>query len=426
MRRAIRAWLVGVLALFMLAGCQHVDSEAYRPSSQQLLAPAQRAQLERAWQAYAAGNYSLAMQRVDSLLAAVEVAEAYLLKGRIYLDANAFELANAAFQKARQLDPYLRGIYFQQGHSAFLQGAYKKALDLYLEELALIQSSPPDVQQFYREADQAALPVIYRQAGRAFFLLDSLEAARRFYMKSLALDSLASETYRWLAELEAQEGHLQKALELAEKALQKAPGDLENIYTFGRLLMQNGYLEDAVHFLQLVVERQPTHRGANYNLGRALMQLGQREAGQFFLERARQIQQLSGKIAQARLNAYQSQRARPWQELAALFIQAGQYEEARKALDVAIFWAPDNLALQNDRANLALLLGDTLEAVQRYYQLLQRDSTLADVWLNLGVVLAEQKQYEAARRAWLQALRYRPHDDTLRRYLAELERRRGS
>ncbi|GBD01811.1 Beta-barrel assembly-enhancing protease [bacterium HR18] len=87
---------------------------------------------------------------------------------------------------------------------------------------------------------------------------------------------------------------------------------------------------------------------------------------------------------------------------------------------------PHNLALENDRANLALLLGDTLDALARYQQLLRRDPTLADVWLNLGVVYAQQKQYEAARKAWQQALRYRPDDDTLRQYLQLLDRRMHS
>ncbi len=365
------------------------------------------------------------MQLVDSLLAEVDAAEAYLLKGRILLDANAFEPAAEAFRQAQARDPSLRGVYFQLGHAAFLQGAYRSALDYYLKELELISTVSKE-RDAGTPVDRRTMAAIYRQAGRACFLLDSLEAARRFYMQALEADSSESETYRWLAELEEQEGHMEQALTYAEKALRLELGHVENIYTFGRLLFLNGYLEDAIHFLRLVLERQPMHRGANYNLGRALMQIGEREAGQFFLERARQIQQLSGKIAQVRLNAYQSQSARPWQELAALLIQTGQYQEARKALDVAIFWDPDNLALQNDRANLALLLGDTLDAVRRYYQLLQRDSTLADVWLNLGVVLAAQQQYEAARRAWLQALRYRPNDDTLRWYLAELERRHGS
>lgn len=387
------------------------------------LSEAQRVRLQQAWQAYEAGDYSHAMNLIDSLLAEADVAEAYLLKGRVLLDANAFEQAVAAFQQAQARDPFLQGVYFQLGHAAFLQRAYQKALHYYLKELELMNSDASK-QRSGKEVDRRTSAVIYRQAGRTCLLLDSLEAARRFYMQALEADSTESETYRWFAELEAQEGQLAQALKFAEQALRLNPGSVENLYTFGRLLLQNGYLEDAVYFLRLVLERQPMHWGANYNLGRALMQMGKRETGQFFLERARQLEQLAGKIR--RLNAYQSQRAEPWQELAALLIQAGQYEEARKALDVAIFWNPENLALQNDRANLALLLGDTLDAMRRYYQVLQRDSTLADVWLNLGVVLAEQKLYEAARRAWLLALRYRPNDDILRQYLAELERRRGS
>ncbi|GEM_PF-5963179 len=83
-------------------------------------------------------------------------------------------------------------------------------------------------------------------------------------------------------------------------------------------------------------------------------------------------------------HAYQSQHARSWRKLARLLIRAGQLQEARKALAVAIFWEPNNPTSQNDRANLSLLLGDTLDVVQCYYRLLQHDSRLADV---MGVVL---------------------------------------
>ncbi len=418
---------LGMVGLLVLMGCRSQAPEAYRPPSERVLTATQAAQLQQAWQIYSQGAYLEAMQLVDSLLRqGIEVAELYLLKGRIYLDINRFDQAIAAFQKARRLDAYLRGIDFQLGHAAFLQGFYRRALDYYRKELALIEQSPPAVQQYYAEMDRLAKVAIYRQAGRACFLLDSLQAARQFYQQAVAVDSSDSETYRWMAELEEQEGNLQQALAFAEKALALQPGNLENLYTFSRLLLRTGHVEDAVHFLQLILEREPLHRGANYNLGRALMLMGNTQAGNFYLTRARRIQQLTGKIDQARLAAYQTGQPRHWKELAALLIEAGRYDEARRALDVALFLEPTNLELENDRANLALLLGDTLDALARYQKILQRDSTLADVWLNLGVVYAQKKQYKVARRAWLQALRYRPNDDTLRQYLRMLDRRVSS
>ncbi|CAM3392287.1 tetratricopeptide repeat protein [Rhodothermus bifroesti] len=421
----IRLWIG--LSLLIFTGCRPTAPEAYRPPSERVLTAAQAARLHQAWQAYAQGAYQHAMQLADSLLQeGAEIAEVYLLKGRIYLDINAFEEALTHLEKARALDAYLRGIDFQIGHAAFLQGFYRRALAYYLKELALIEQSPTEVQRYYAETDRIAKVAIYRQAGRACFLLDSLQAARQFYHRALELDSLDSESYRWLAELEEQEGNLQTALQLAEKALALNPKELENLYTFARLLLRTGHTEDAVHFLQLVLERHPLHRGANYNLGRALMLRGETRAGEFYLARAQRIQQLTGKIDQARLAAYQTGDVRHWKELATLLIEAGRYVEARRALDVVLFLEPHNLALENDRANLALLLGDTLDALARYQQLLRRDPTLADVWLNLGVVYAQQKQYEAARKAWQQALRYRPDDDTLRQYLQLLDRRMHS
>ncbi len=381
--------------------------------------------MQQAWQAFEQGVYQRTIHLVDSLeQQGVRAAALYFLKGRVYLELNHFDAAIQALEQAKAIDPNYPGIDYQLGHAAFLQGRYREALTHYRQALEQVERISAGNS---RQTGQDIREPIYRQIGRTYFLLDSLQAARRFYEKALALDSTQSETYRWLSEVAEVEGQLEDARRYAEKALALDPGHFENLYRFATLLLRTGYPRDAVYFLQEAFRRNPHHRGVNYNLGRALMLLGERKAAQFYLERARQLEEVTSKLEDAKMAAYQYPRnPRRWAELAALYVQTGDYLEARKALDAALFLDPDNLALQNDRANLALLLGDTLDAVRRYYQLLQRDSTLADVWLNLGVVLAAQQQYDAARRAWLQALRYRPNDDTLRRYLAELERRRGS
>ncbi|MDX1429692.1 MAG: tetratricopeptide repeat protein, partial [Rhodothermales bacterium] len=75
---------------------------------------------------------------------------------------------------------------------------------------------------------------------------------------------------------------------------------------------------------------------------------------------------------------------------------------------------------QNNIANLMLTRGDTLGAVQRYETLLSMDSTLADVWLNLGTVYALSGDFIEARSAWEAALRHDPQHPEARQYLSQL------
>jgi tetratricopeptide (TPR) repeat protein len=78
------------------------------------------------------------------------------------------------------------------------------------------------------------------------------------------------------------------------------------------------------------------------------------------------------------------------------------------------------MEIQNNIANLKLIRGDTTGAISQYRAILQRDSTLVDIWLNLGVVYALSGQAENARQAWLNALKHHPNHPAARAYLAKL------
>ena len=64
--------------------------------------------------------------------------------------------------------------------------------------------------------------------------------------------------------------------------------------------------------------------------------------------------------------------------------------------------------------------GDTAQAIIRYKAILSLDSTIVDIWLNLGVVHASSGSKNDARKAWLKGLEYDPDNTTLRYYLETL------
>ena len=79
-----------------------------------------------------------------------------------------------------------------------------------------------------------------------------------------------------------------------------------------------------------------------------------------------------------------------------------------------------SFALQNNIANLCLMDGDTVQAINRYKTILSFDSTLVDIWLNLGVVHASSGRKNDARQAWMKGLEYDSDNTTLKDYLETL------
>ena len=108
-------------------------------------------------------------------------------------------------------------------------------------------------------------------------------------------------------------------------------------------------------------------------------------------------------------------------ELGVLLRQAGQVDRAVEAYKVAVSLEPRNLYLQSNLALLMMESGDTDTAIRRYRAILRMDSTLADVWLNLGVAYANTGRAAEARTAWQQTLKYTPGHPTVRSYLAQLD-----
>lgn len=368
-------------------------------------------------------HFRAALAFADSALRRTPgLATVHFLRGNVFTELSQLDSARAAYRRVLALDPYYRGAWFKLGNNAFLQGQYREAVERYEREREVMTGSPERVKAYYRNVDREALPVVVLQKGRSYQLLGEADSARAAYRRALALDSTSANAHAWLSELLEEEGEYGEALAHARYAFAREPGNVDYQYRVGSLLFKTGATEEAAPYLQAVLRQRPWHEGANYNLGQALMRLGEAEAAQRFLDRADTLQALQSGIAQAQAAAYQDpNRPDRWTELAGLMLQARRYEEARRAFGAALHLRPDDLALHNDLANLALALGDTSAAVAGYRTVLARDSTHADVWLNLGVVYASSGDLEAAQRAWEQALRHEPDHPEAKAYLARLD-----
>ncbi len=364
--------------------------------------------LLNAQQAYEAGYFNQALQMADSAARyAPELADIPFLRGRILTTMRQYEPARAAYDEVLALDAHYPGVYFNLGNSAYTRGELREAL------------------AFYRKEQGAAGTAAYLvQLGRVYADLGVADSARRAFEQALAADSANPTAYMWFGQFYEDAGAFDEALRYSRKGLALSPDNLNYAYVVGVQLLRSGDLEGAVEMLTKAARGMPWHYAAHYNLGQALTGLGQAEQGARYLARADTLLEQRKEITRwENLLGANSHEPMLWVNYGNALRQAGRVYEAIEALTVAHSLRPDWLELQNNIANLLLARGDTLAALQRYEGLLQIDPTLADVWLNLGAVLALVGNYDEARAAWQQALRYDPDHAEAKRYLSQLPRR---
>lgn len=408
-------WVIGLAG----SGCRSAEQTPVQQQIDPEVAP-YIAEMQRAT---GRSDFEAALAFSDSALQHdPDLAVVHFLRGNVFTEMSQLGEAQAAYERVLAIDPYYRGTWFKLGNNAFLQGQYREAIARYEKEQEAMARSPEQVKAYYRNIDREARPAVVLQKGRSYQLLGEPDSARAAYERALALDTTNANAHAWLSELMEEEGEYEEALAHARRALVREPANVDYQYRVGSMLFKMGKTEAAVPYLQSVLQRHPWHEGANYNLAQALLRLGETEKAQRFLERADTLQALQAEIAQAQAAVYQDpDRVDRWTDLARLMLQAGRYDEAERALGAALHAEPDNLFLRNDRANLTLALGDTSAALAAYQDILARDSTFADAWLNLGVVHASSGNMEAARRAWETALRHNPAHAEAKAYLARLD-----
>lgn len=379
--------------------------------------------LSEAQRALDVDAYRPALMLVDSAAAyAPERPDLHFTRGRIWAAMEHAEEAAAAYQRALDFDPSFQAARFNLANTAYRREQYRTALAHYRVILEALRRAPETVALYQDDPDgREAHYAVLLQVGRAYAQLGVADSARLAYEQAVEVAAEKPEAYEALGRLLAEQGDLEAALAQARHALARAPEDPEPRYRVGALLVRLQRHEDALPYLEAVVAQDPHHRGAHYNLGQALVHLQRTAEAEHYLTRADSLQQAEaalGDLAEtARVNPDAPQ---AWVDYGNALRRSGRGAEAREAYRKALNLAPWSLALQNNLAVLAVEQGDTARAVARYRMMLRQDSTLSDIWLNLGTIHAQSGDTDAARRAWRQALRFDPDHATARAYLAQL------
>ena len=259
------------------------------------------------------------------------------------------------------------------------------------------------------------------QIGRAYADLGKIDSAAFAYEDAIKTDSKNASAYMRLGHLYKDRGDITKAIEYATIGLDLDPENLDYKYIMGSLLLLNEEPKLSLPFFQAVTSKRPWHYWAHHNLGQALYRIGNEAKGQHYMDMAKELQKGIQEVENWRnLANMNPDQLMLWVNLGNSLKNMGRIQEAKDAFLVALSISPMSFALQNNIANLYLMDGDTAQAIIRYKAILSLDSTLVDIWLNLGVVHASSGRKNDARQAWMKGLEYDTDNTTLKDYLETL------
>ena len=387
--------LIGVCLSFFFSACQKNPG----------IDPAVAGLIFQAETAFRNGYYNAALAITDSsLVNSPHSADIHFLRGRVFTKLARLNEAEVAYRTVLSLNPNYRGAWFNMGTNSIRQDDLPAAIAHYKSEMLLYPSARTMV-----------------QIGRAYADLGKIDSATFAYEDAIKTDSKNAAAYMRLGHLYKDRGDITKAIEYATIGLDLDPENLDYKYIIGSLLLLNEEPKASLPFFRAVTSKRPWHYWAHHNLGQALYRIGDETQGQHYMDLAKELQKGIQEVENWRnLANMNPDQLMLWVNLGNSLKNMGRIQEAKDAFLVALSISPMSFALQNNIANLCLMDGDTVQAINRYKTILSFDSTLVDIWLNLGVVHASSGRINDARQAWMKGLEYDSDNTTIKDYLETL------
>lgn len=356
--------------------------------------------------AFRNGYYNATLAITDSsLVNSPHSADIHFLRGRVFTKLARLNEAEVAYRTVLSLNPNYQGAWFNMGTNSIRQDDLPAAIAHYKSEMLLYPSARTMV-----------------QIGRAYADLGKIDSATFAYEDAIKTDSNNAAAYMRLGHLYKDRGDITKAIEYATIGLDLDPENLDYKYIIGSLLLLNEEPKASLPFFRAVASKRPWHYWAHHNLGQALYRIGDETQGQHYMDLAKELQKGIQEVENWRnLANMNPDQLMLWVNLGNSLKNMGRIQEAKDAFLVALSISPMSFALQNNIANLCLMDGDTVQAINRYKTILSFDSTLVDIWLNLGVVHASSGRINDARQAWMKGLEHDSDNTTLKDYLETLD-----
>ena len=352
--------------------------------------------------AFRSGYYNAALSIADSVISRKpDTPDIHFLRGRVLTKLSRLVDAEKAYHVVLSLDNKYQGAWFNVGTNYLRQNKIPQAIYSYFNEM---------------EKHPSAQSMV--QIGKGYSDLGKPDSALIAFEKAIRINKDFAPAYMRLSHLKKDAGEINEAIAYAKKGMQIDPDNIDYKYFMGSLLLLNGEPKLSIPFFNEVVDDKPWHYWAHHNLGQALFRVGKKTKSEYYISRAKDLQKGIQEIENWRnLTNMNPDQFMLWINLGNSLNAMGRINEARDAFLVGLSIKPMNIAVQNNIANLSLVLGDTVDAIIRYQTILSLDSTIIDVWQNLGVVYASSGRINEARNSWRRALKYEPNNNTIIEYL---------
>jgi tetratricopeptide (TPR) repeat protein len=243
----------------------------------------------------------------------------------------------------------------------------------------------------------ANLGVVYATMGR-------YDAAIASYKRALEISYLSAPIRMNLALAYYKAGRCAEALPEFATVLDGNPGLYNAILLKADCHLQQGEVSNAIALLEPMVPEHENDQAFNYVFGMALLQDKQTEKGSIYLDRILK----NGESAEAHMLMGVAKRA------------AGDFADAREEFGKAVALNPSLPLAHSLFAQASLSTGDREAARTAFEQELSINSNDFDSHLYLGVILKEDREFEAARQHIDRAMTLRPADPGARYQLATI------
>ncbi|MDJ1170142.1 tetratricopeptide repeat protein [Roseofilum sp. BLCC_M154] len=345
-------------------------------------------------------NQGKLMEAVESYRRALELnpqyAIAYNNLGIVLYDQGKLMEAVESYRQALELNPQLAIAYLNLGNVLRDQGKLMEAVQSYNRAIEL---NPED----------AIDAIAYNNLGNALYYQNKLMEAVESYRQALELNPQYATAYLNLGNVLRDQNKLTEAVESYRRALELNPQFATAYYNLGNVLRDQNKLMEAVESYRRALELNPQYATAYYNLGNVLRDQNKLTEA---VESYRRALELNPQYATAYYNlgialrdqnklteAVESYRraielnpqfASPHIGLGSIFIEQKEFTEAEQAYRRALS-LPDQNAIPASvhtlaHNNLGYILqqqGDLQAAITEYNQAIQLDPNFATARNNL-------------------------------------------
>ena len=303
--------------------------------------------------------------------------DALVAKGVALLDLGRAEESISAFRAALAITPNYAEVYFNLSGALLAQGDTEGAIGALRQAISLKPN--------YFDA--------CLRLGSTLGGIKRFEESKDALSSALAIRADDIDALTVLANVHAETGDKNAAVECYRRMLEKAPDNAELQSDVGVALTKLGRPEDSLPVFRRALELSPDIAVIHSNLGVALKKLGRYKEAVASYRRALA---LKPDFPEALNN------------MGTVLHKLGQVAEAEKSYRSALALQPTNSDIHNNIGTLCQNLGHLTEAASSYRRSLECDPSYIDAYSNLGSVLAELGQLEQATECYKKALELDP------------------